>query len=190
MAINKYLNLITSQHKTKPNFISWLSANLNLVNDTTLVMNDIITSFDIDNAAGVQLDAIGLILGLNRVVSFQPADGSSPTLDDATYRLILKSRIIRNQWDGTISSLQTLWNTIFPQYYLVIKDNENMSLNIMVIGPSTSIQQELISNGYIVPRPMGVNIVYSFSTNPVFTYDLNDDTAFGGYDTGYWLQSN
>lgn len=190
MAINNYLNLITSQHKTKPNFMSWLSTNLNLVNDPILVMNNTITSFDINNAVGPQLDTIGLILGVSRTVNFQPTDASSPVLTDSMYRLILLSRVIRNQWDGTISGLQTLWNNIFPQYYLIIKDNENMSLNVLVLGPSTVLQQNLISNGYIVPRPMGVNISYSFASQPVYGYDLNDGVVFGGYDTGYWLQSS
>jgi len=186
MAITNYLNLITSEHKTKPNYMAWVASSLGMVNDSSLISSSIISAFDINNAIGIQLDSLGLILGVSRTVNFQPTDGSSPVLDDTTYRLILLSRVVRNQWDGTIASLQTLWNTVFPQYQLIIKDNENMSLNVAVLGPSTSLQQQLISNGYIIPRPMGVALNYVFSSNLVFGYDLNN-SAFGGYDAGYWL---
>lgn len=164
MAINKYLNLITSEHKTKPNFMSWVSANLNLINDATLVMNNIITNFDIDKAIGVQLDTLGVILGLSRTVNFQPGDGSSPDLDDSTYRLILKSRVIRNQWDGTIISLQKLWNTAFPDVAMQIVDNQNMTITSFISGQLDLIYMELVANGYIIPRPMGVELkVYGLS---------------------------
>jgi hypothetical protein len=187
MAVSDYQNLITSEHKTKPNFMAWLGVNLSFINDAINVMNTIVPAFDLDKAVGVQLDTLGLMTGVNRLLIFQPSDGSSPLLDDTTFRILQKSKIVRNQWDGTIETIQALWNIAFPLYHLIIKDYENMSIATIAIGSLTTLQQQLITNGYIIPKPMGVSMNYDFSSTSVFSYDLNDGTVYGGYDVGSWL---
>ena len=183
----KYSKLITSQHKTKPNFMQWLLENLSMVNDAGTIAEAIILNFDIDNAVGVQLDTIGESIGVSRILNFQPTGGISPVLDDATYRMLLRSKIVKNQWDGTMETMQNLWNTVFPNLKLIIKDNQNMTLSAVTIGTPTTLQQQLINNGYIIPKPMGVSMSYSFTINPIFSYDVNDGVTYGGYDTGYWI---
>ncbi len=189
MAVDKYLNLVTSEHKTKPKFMSWLSANLGLIDDATNAMNNIIFNFDIDNAAGMQLDTLGKIIGISRMLNFQPSDGSSPVLDDTTYRMLLKSKIVSNNWDGTIGEVQALWNDIFSQYRLIMKDNQNMSVSAIAVGSTTTLQKQMITSGLVIPRPVAVAMNYSFMTNIIFAYDINDGATYGGYDVGYWIQS-
>lgn len=183
--IIRYLNLVTSEHQNKPKFAAWLSAPLGIIDDVTTLANIFDLYFDIDEAIGAQLDVLGQILGVSRIVTFQPSESVSPILTDDYYRLVLKAKILKNQWDGTISKIYELWNTIFSDAYLIIQDNQDMTLIAQVFGLSSSLQQDLVTNGYIVPKPQGVTMNYLFVTDPIFSYD-KDTTSFKGYGEGYW----
>lgn len=163
MGVEKYIDLVTSQHKVQPNFIEWLSAPLNIMQDGIDNSNDIVNAFDIDTSIGVQLDVLGDIVGCSRQVDFQPTDGSSPVLDDYNYRMILKAKIAKNQWDGTTPDIYDIWNDIFPNYNLFIADNQDMTMTAKVIGITSILQQNLVQNGYVVPKPSGVNVNYQFA---------------------------
>jgi hypothetical protein len=141
--------------------------------------------FDLDVAIGAQLDALGDIAGIGRTVNFQPSGGVSPTLDDDTYRLLIKAKIAQNQWDGTITSLYLVWQALFPGGVIVIEDNQNMTADIVLTGTFSTIAQELISNGYIVPRPEGVLYTYIFSELPIFGFD-SAPGFIAGFDVGHW----
>ena len=160
MANDKYLNLITSEHKIKPKFMSWLTANLDLTDDMTNILNKIINDYDIDNAIGSQLDVLGQLIGRNRILSFQPSDYSA-VLDDDYYRLALKAKIAQNQWDGTINQIYELWKNTFKNLILEIVDNEDMSMTAVIQGAIDELKLLLIANGYIVPKPSGVRINYA-----------------------------
>jgi hypothetical protein len=112
--------------------------------------------FDIDNAAGVQLDLIGGIVGRRRLLDFQPQDGSSANLDDEMYRILLKAKISQNHWDGTIPGMYELWENLFPDYEIFIKDNMNMTMTAYLAGYVPNLLFDLINNDYIIPRPQGV----------------------------------
>jgi hypothetical protein len=185
--IQRYIDLITSEHADKPKFIAWLTAALNVLDDAVKLADVLCVYFDLDAAAGAQLDVLGEIVGVSRTVDFQPSDGSSPVLDDETYRLVIRAKIAQNQWDGTLQQIYDLWNNIFPLQKLVLTDNQDMTMDAIVFGVSSGIQQDLVANGYIVPKPQGVFINYAFSQYPVFAYDLDTD-VFKGYDEGYWIQ--
>ena len=60
-----------------------------------------------------------------------------------------------------------------------------MTCTIVLTGIFTSIVQDLIVNGYIVPRPEGVLYDYIFGELPIFGYDENN-AFIAGYDTGHW----
>ena len=138
---------------------------------------------DIDNAFGVQLDAIGEKVGQPRKVSFEPTGGISPLLDDGTYRTLLKARIAQNQWDGKLPSLYAIWQVLFPGGKIVVADSQLMSATISLSGTFDSITQQLMNNGYIVPRPQGVNYTYNYGDTPYFGFDYNN-SFISGFDTG------
>lgn len=163
--ISKYIDLITSQHKTQPKFISWLSASLTIVDDNITVTNKIPSSFDIDTAVGVQLDTLGVIVGRSRVLNFQLSGGVSPVLDDDHYRLALKAKIAQNQWDGTIPQVYEVWNSLFPTVNLIVIDNQDMTMSALVYGQLDSISTELVTSGYIIPKPVGVGLTIIEVTN-------------------------
>lgn len=156
--VDEYLDLITSQHRKQPKFISWLASALAIVNDGITVTKNITSNFDIDTAVGVQLDVIGEIVGLSRVLRFQPSDGSPPVLDDTSYRIALKAKIAQNQWDGTIPQVYEIWDSLFPDIGLRIVDNQNMTMSALVDGQLDAVTAELIASGYIIPKPVGVGL--------------------------------
>jgi hypothetical protein len=48
----------------------------------------------------------------------------------------------------------------------------------------TGIHRRLVRAGYLIPKPSGVKIYYTFMDNPVFSLDSNTD-LLKGFDEGY-----
>lgn len=184
LPVSYYLSLLTSEYKLAPSLNANLEAKLQMYEDIQLCNFGIPEMFDLDFAVGVQLDTLGVIEGVSRMVGFQPSNGVSPDLDDDTYRILIKARIGWNQWDGTEGYLYPLWTALFPSGRIIILDNQNMTADIILVGAFTSILQDLIMNGYIVPRPQGVQYNYQFSKMPIFALDENNAYE-AGLDTGY-----
>lgn len=160
MAIDSYLDNITSQHRDKPKFMNWLSKNLTTVDHAYMLLKSMDENFDLDNAIGVQLDTVGTVIGRERTLTFQPLNGFNPVLDDETYRLVVKAKTAMNNWDGTIPQMYKIWDDIFEDIGLQLQDNQDMSFNAYVTGYVNQIRQDLIQHGYIVPKPEGVRVNY------------------------------
>lgn len=176
------IELITSFNR-RPKFTAFVTEFLSKVDDGML---DITSFFNVENAVGKQLDIIGEYIGVPRELPFQPTIGS-PLLIDDDYRTILKASIIKNKWQGTIGEIFQLWEELLPDLYLIIKDNQDMSMD-MVVGGANDLVKELIENGYFAPKPMGVKINYTFlpPTDVIFGYDT-DSSFIQGYDYGIWI---
>lgn len=185
LPLGYYLNLLTSEYRGSPKLNALLQMLLQKFDDVSQCQVSLDMAFDIDNAVGPQLDALGTVVGAARTVGFQPSGGVSPTLDDANYRIYIKAKAAQDQWDGTIDGLQAIWATLFPTGHIIIGDNQNMTATIFLSGNFSSIQQDLITNGYIVPRPQAVLYNYIFG-GPHFGFDLNNG-FIGGFDIGTWV---
>lgn len=186
LSIGYYLNLLTSEYQPCPVFIGWLQTALTPLDDMSNALIEYTQAFNPDFAIGVQLDIIGLIVGQPRTVAFQPSAGVSPTLDDDTYRLLLTARIAQNGWDGKISSLQGIWRGLFPGGRIIIDDGRNMSATVIITGAFSSITQDLITHGYIVPRSEGVQYTYTIGDLPMFGFSTVNDAFIAGWDVGKW----
>lgn len=184
MPLGYYLSLFTSQYQNSPRLLAWAAKAWQPIDDLTNCLAFLASGYDLDYAVGNQLDVCGQLIGQSRQVNFQPSNGVSPILDDNTYRILLYARRAQNNWNGTIGSLYSLWQTLFPSGKLVINDNQNMSCTILLSGTFTSIIQDLIVNGYIVPRPEGVTYTYTYSNLPIFGADLNN-SFIAGADIGH-----
>jgi len=170
MSIDYYKNLITSEHKIKSNFIDWLSEILTMIDGSINVSEDITIQFDIDTAIGVQLNIIGELVGVSRILKFQPISGN-PVLDDETYRFLIKAKIAQNNYDGTINGMYTIWENSVGEPKIKIHDNQDMSFVVIFQSPVyNSLLSELAINGYLIPKPSGVNI--SFKININCNFDL------------------
>jgi hypothetical protein len=160
--IETYLDRITSQHKTKPNFMALLAARLQPFIELSECLGTFDAAFDLDSAAGNQLDIIGKYVGVDRLLNFQPEYAPSAILPDAYYRMLLKVRISQNNWEGTTEGIQRIWGEVFPQYAIEIIDNQDMTINIRIIGLTTPFIAELVQHGYIVPKSMGVLVNFMY----------------------------
>lgn len=185
LELGYYLGLLTSEYRNSPKLNAFLTVLLKKFQDVSQLFMAMDMAWDLDNAAGPQLDQLGTQIGASRTVGFQPSGGVSPILDDPTYRIYLEAVVAANHWDGTIDSLYSVWQNLFPGGSIIIEDNQNMTANIVLTGSFSSIIQDLITNGYIVPRPEGVLYTYSFGTLPAFGFDRSDSFV-AGFDVGHW----
>lgn len=188
MAITKYLNLITSAHSSKPNFTAWLSAALNKVDDGMSAANGLPSSFSVANAVGSQLDVLGQHVGVSRNLNTTLSTGSS-TLDDTHFRLLLQATIAANQWDGTIPGLYSMWASVFPNSGIRITDNQNMTFSVSITGITDAVSEEMINDGLIIPKPMGVSISsINFSTVMTWNTLESDNATFDMLEKYTWDQ--
>lgn len=194
-----YQNLITSQHANKSKFLASVAASLQPLVDMQNLLLGIPALYDVDQAIGVQLDSVGLWVGVSRYVAVplaaffswgivglgwgeaiwhQPLTPVTDLhrLDDATYRLLIKARIISNNWDGTIAGAYPALAVLFsgsstPGTVLTIVDNMNMTMTLTIGGqPPGALFTALIEAGELGLKPVAVRVNYvNASTN------LNDD---------------
>lgn len=185
LPIGYYLGVLTSQYANSVKLNALLYVLLKKFDDVSQCLVSMDTAIDLDSAAGAQLDMLGATVGANRTVGFQPRNGVSPVLDDATYRVYIKAKIAQNQWDGTLPSLYPIWGRLFPDGSIVVLDQQNMTADITLKGTFTSILQDLITNGYIIPRPEGVLYNYVFGTLPFFGFGSSPG-FITGFGEGHW----
>jgi hypothetical protein len=185
LPIGYYLGLFTQFYAppNSPKLNALLYMLLKKFDDVSQCLVKMDTALDLDSAVGNQLDMLGATVGAARTVPFQPSNNVSPVLDDTTYRIFIKASIAQNQWDGGRPLIYALWASIFPGGQIVIADNQNMTATIFISGTFTSIEQDLITNGLIVPRPEGVEYIYTFAELPAFGFDL-DNAFIAGFDVG------
>jgi hypothetical protein len=213
--LNDYLNLITSQHRNKPKFIGTVSIGLSVLVEIQGVIASMVDAFDIDLAVGVQLDIIGQWAGVSRDVAipisnvyfswdgvytlgwdygtWQPneAPTSITTLPDDAYRTLIRAKIAANQWDGTTDGAYAIWESLFPQFKILIQDNQDMSYDLAVVGGIVdSLTLALITGGYIPLKPEGVQVnsyYVSVDSGKVFGWDVESD-YLGGWDEASWVR--
>lgn len=209
-----YLLLVTSEHQQKPNFSETIKASVTPMSQIQAVLASLSEKFDVDVATGVQLDAVGQWAGITRYIDtpltdvyftwdganrtgwdagvwqgpFDPDSGLT-TLPDDSYRLLVKAKIAANSWDGTIPGAYNIWTTVFKNSYIIIQDNQDMSMIVGMAGEQLdTVSQALLTGGYIPIKPEGVRVDYyaiSVNDGPLFAWDSNVP-ALAGWDTGSW----
>jgi hypothetical protein len=215
--IQDYIDLITSRHADKPKFLATVSASVEgLVAAQNLMSGMSGSDFDLDDAEGVQLDQIGLWVGVGRSVKtplagvyfsfdivglgfdqgvwqgpFDP-DSGVIVLDDSTYRLVLRAKIASNNWDGTMEGTRAVLEIIIPPSsgtFIFVEDNQDMTMTVGVAGlPLTPIQSALLTGGYISVKPQTVRIKY-YATPSVPGPLFGFDVSnsnIAGFDVGNW----
>lgn len=156
-----YLNLITSQHRDKPRYMSIMAAFLGHTDDIFSAGIYLDDEFDLEIARGKQEDILGMFVGEERMLDFIPQSGESPVLDNESYRVLLKSRIIKNLWKGGVEDLQDSWEELFNDR-IKIRDNQDMTIDILVKDPFDNRLNEAIARGKVFPKPQSVLVTYIF----------------------------
>ncbi|WP_143296080.1 DUF2612 domain-containing protein, partial [Burkholderia pseudomallei] len=133
--LTDYTVLITSEHSDKPRFMASVSALVQPLVEQMNVLESMPGKFDRDNVIGVQLDDVGLWVGVSRKIRtpltgvyfsfdiaglgfdqgtwkgpFDPDTGLT-ILDDDTYRLVIRAKIGANHWDGTLQQSAAILNS-------------------------------------------------------------------------------
>lgn len=215
MSLDTYLNLITSAWRLKPKYIATVSLDVSVQVRVQELMQSMIALFDVDTAAGSQLDVIGQWVGVSRNIAIpisgvyfswdadytlgwefgtwqdtsQPVDITS--LPDDAYRTLIRAKIAANQWDGTLQGAYAIWASIFPQYTILIQDNQDMSYELAIVGGIVdSLTLALLTEGYIPLKPEGVMVTSYYvpvDSGPVFGWDVEASTL-GGWDEASWVR--
>lgn len=214
--IEKYIGLVTAFHRGRPKFTGMVRAVSQCFVDAQTAINALVPAFDLDAAVGVQLDAVGLWVGIGRNVRtplvgvyfsldmaglgmdegvwqgpFDPDSGVT-TLDDDTYRLLIRAKIAANHWDGTLNGSAAILRLIFgDDTHVFIQDNGDMSMDIGVSGARPSaIFLALLTGGYLPIKPEGVRVNYYVvpdEDGPLFGFDVGNQ-YISGFDGGIWGQ--
>jgi hypothetical protein len=215
----EYLNLITTEHSLRPKFIASLGATIEPLSKAQSILRDLKSLFDLDEATGVQLDTIGLWVGIARRVpvsldgvyfswndedvsvgwgtgiwrgQFDPLEGLSE-LDDSSYRLLLRAKIAANAWDGTVPGAYEIWEKTFGSGSTVlIQDNQDMSIVVGIANENlNSVSQALLLKGLLPLKPAGVRInQYVVSLEGTPLFAWNlDNGALAGWNEGSWAKN-
>jgi Protein of unknown function (DUF2612) len=181
---NPYLSLITWEHKIRPKFMANIETSTQPFVDIIAAVSQLPEAFDLDVAAGAQLNLLGLRIGQSRYISLG-------ALLDPEYRLLLKAKAAANIWDGTIPGAYAAYDILFDgtPFNVAIVDNEDMSMDFVLLGPAPDPQTlALFIGGYLNFKPEGVRInKYAYNgrpTGPLFAFDTPASDFFAGFDVG------
>lgn len=211
----QFLALVTSEHNKRPNFMAMVRAVVQPFADNMVTVGSFTGLFDLDVAVGEQLDMIGEWVGVTRNIAV-PLDGVYFTIGDANlgfgsgawfttfdpisglvvlsdseYRTLIRARIARNQWDGTIPGAYAIWAIVFEGTGLdiIIIDQENMHMTLALLGTDIdAVTLALFRGGYLSLKPEGVAVTYITPTvpgAPYFGFGI-DNEFVAGFGEGAW----
>lgn len=214
--VNQYTELIAGAPKRGEKYKEWIYVLTQPLDTARQRLIDLQNDFAIETAVGDQLDAIGVRVGISRTLpvkltgvyfalddvggvgldlgvwkgQFDPDDGTT-TLGDETYRAVIQSKVLMNQWDGQNGTLPDFLSRVFGYFdvdgkAIDLQDLQNMHLAINLTQSTTPpIVWELISRRIIDVVAAGVTLVLT-DNNPWFGLDYDTDSV-KGLDEGYWF---
>lgn len=210
-SISPYTGLITSEHNRKPKFMATVGVLLTPVADVIAVIRSLPSEFDLDLAVGTQLDVVGLWVGQSREIPVElpnvyfsldveglgldegsligPDDATTglSSLPDDSYRMLLRSKIAQNHWDGTVSQAISITDLIFADTGLrfVLQDGGDMTMTLGLIGSGdNAVVRALFNAGFFDLKPAGVRLDRMISVDgPLFGLDVEND-VIAGLDVG------
>lgn len=180
---------VLSQYANSPillqliqNFYDYVDQTANMDAFYNLIWN-------VDTAVGPGLDIWGRIVGVNRVLTVQigaylgfegPVTASgdpfnqSPfytgsqltqnvALTDAAYRTLIYAKALTNISDGSCKSInQILINLFGASGNAYVVDNNNMTMVYYFTFVPTAVQQAIIQQSGVLPKPAGVAVSFTF----------------------------
>lgn len=208
-----YTSLITSEHRGQPKFAATVGLLTGALVDAQRVVESLTSVFDINTAVGVQLDIVGLWVGLTRRQTtpigdvfltwndpdlgwnhaswkgpYEPSEGVT-SLDDNTYRALLKAKVAANYWVGTREDLNLISEESLVDIgaHYVVVDNFDMSVTVYVVGAPSAVLLAMIKKGVVIPKTAGVRIT-GYTVTPAnvkyFALDIGIGPFTAGLDIG------
>ena len=184
-----YNTTIISQYANSPilyQLIQNFNSNLDQTQNLDAFYDDI---WNIQTASGYGLDLIGRIVGVNRYLPVVAGEyfgyeeagnlnagrfGTAPfyggqtltnnfALADSSFQTLIYAKMLSNITDCAIPSLNKLLATIFPgRGDCHVTDGRNMTMGYVFNFPTTAVEQSIVTNLGVFPRPSGVSVSYSF----------------------------
>ncbi|HEC2118997.1 TPA: DUF2612 domain-containing protein [Klebsiella oxytoca] len=157
--MSKYTDLITNYHAGKPKFVDHVDLSTRPLIDVSTATSGLVAAFDVDTAVGNQLDILGEWIGIDRTVAapisgvflewdkervgwdqgvwlgpYQSTDELTYLSDDV-YRIVLKTRIGINNWNGQNGTLPDILETALAGtgIKMIILDNQDMTISVLIV---------------------------------------------------------
>lgn len=212
---NEYTELIQGYHKDKPLFTEWVYALTEPLLEARRRLANMPALFDVDNAVGDQLDAVGRRVGIGRELpviikdvffAFDDKDGYGfdhgvwrgrfdavegvNAMDDDMYRTVILSKIKINHWNGSNAGLIDFMNGLcrafgVPEDTILVYDRQDMNVEI-------SLRTEIIPK---ILRTLLTKRLINFvpagvgveflGYKPRFGFDRQDERV-QGFGVGLW----
>lgn len=190
MFSTNYLDLLILQYRDLPKASATIEALTSKFEELYNVVLEFDNAFDIDTAVGVQLDTLGKIIGLPRVLpilvervyfgfagtlnadTFGKAplkrlsdNDLTPTeLNDSDYRFFLKAKIAKNVVTAKMIddnfSIQDAVSFVFGTA-AYINDNQDMTMTLFVDEDYPTRLLSSLQELDLIPRPQAVDISYA-----------------------------
>lgn len=142
-----YENLLIIQYNGLPK----ASQTIRLLAETATgdeIMSQILEAFNVDTAVSKNLDMIGLFVGADRY-----------GLSDDDYRVLIKFKIIVNNIDASMKSID---NAIFDTFgkSIVVSNNEDMTMTYIIEPLYKNVVEAAYRLGFLpIPIAVGVNVI-------------------------------
>lgn len=181
-----FTGLITSEHQEKEKFVQTVSLSCQGFADQIALCGIAASLYDLDRAVGVQLDAVGLWVGVTRLVAidanvyfswdtdrvgwdqgiwWQVGDAESTVtqLSDADFRNLIRLKILCNNSDGTLPTATKILEQADPNGNATVRAVEgDMTVTFSISGEISYTAINIISGGYIPIKAAGVGTNFSF----------------------------
>lgn len=124
-------------------------------------------AFSLDNAEGVFLDWWGERIGVSRAIEI---DGKAVTLDDITYKTLLRWRQVANTSRSDAKTLNTLFSQLL-NIPIAVTDKGTMALEIAVDNEIDSSSLVVLRFFSIALKPAGVGINLTIDYASMFGFN-------------------
>jgi len=166
---------VYAQYRDKPKAFELIGINGELGNEIETAYQDIVLSYDIDNANTDELDVLGRIVVISRsfeslipvesflfgaaqfgAAQFRVGQGTTDQeLNNDIYRLLIKAKIAKNTNDATLDCIINAIDFIIETTNIQIDDPEDMSFSF-IFDTLTALEKLVITTFDIIPKPQGV----------------------------------
>ncbi len=189
---------IYAQYRDKPKAVAWYNIVPTQAAQIETVLNDIRFSYDIDTNEGEQLNVIGRVVDIsrqyrNKFEQFTPPFIVDGAVDDEVYRLLIKSKILKNNSDATLDTIVDSIQFISDATNARVLDHRDMSFSLIFQNELTDKERYILNVFDIVPHPQGVRFRGFVEEGNVAQYgsgvQYNDGTQYGRYFGAYFNET-
>ena len=140
MILNEYLALFPGATREKPRFMALAEAVLRQVMDLQEVITALNSSYSLEEAAGVQLDAFAEALGIRR-------SEIGENVPDGAFRQYIGAKLALRRWIGTNGTAQAMLDEALPGR--IETDNQDGTVTVTPDGERWK---------GLVPVPAGIRV--------------------------------